>query len=179
MNQKLPVKIQAETAAQVCANFDLDSRARKLLRDEMSPQEFVKELIDKKQFVPAIEFLAHALPVREGVWWGALCMHHVMGEDLSLADQAAASAAVMWVMQPDERTCAAAKAPGESADPLSAAGALALAASQTADPWPFAHAESVANAVKLASLKMSGVNMQKIQRAFVDLGLQVAEGGLL
>ena len=93
------VKITAATAAEVCANFDLDKEAKQLLRDRMNPREFVAVLIEKKRFVDAIEFMSHALPAREGIWWGCLCMQHVLGDNLAPPDRAAATAAVQWVMQ--------------------------------------------------------------------------------
>jgi len=172
-------RIKESTAAEVCANFDLDEGAKRLLRDGMSPQEFVDVLIQKESYVDAIEFLAHALPVREGIWWGGLCMQHALGENLSAADKVAAAAALWWLIEPGETNRLAAAAPAESADPLSPAGALALAASQTANAPPFASARAIARAVKLASLRKESVGIAKLQRAYVGLGLVVAEGQVI
>jgi hypothetical protein len=183
------MKIRAATAAEVCANFKLDGEAKKLLRDGMNPQEFVIALIEKKKNVTAIDFMAHALPVREGIWWGCLCMQHALGDSLSPLDRAAAKAAVQWVKRPTEENRAAAKAPAAAADPMSPAGALAMAANQTggsvappnAPPVPppaFAPAKAIARAVKLASLKTEPASLAKTQRRYVELAMQVAEGHL-
>lgn len=182
MTQGPLTKIRAATAAEVCANFALDDEAKKLLREGMSPQEFVSALMEKKKHVAAIDFMAHALPVREGVWWGCLCMQHALGDNLAPPDRAAAQAAVQWVMRPIEENCAAAKAPAESAGPLSPAGALATAVNLTGGngppPSPLAPAKAIARAVKLASLKTEPANIGKIQRCYVTLAMQVAAGGL-
>jgi hypothetical protein len=189
LSQGALIKIQAATAAEVCANFDLASDAKKLHRDKMNPGEFLAALMDQKKYVAAIDFLAHALPVREGIWWGCLCMQHALGDSLSPPDRAAATAAVMWVMQPTEDHRAAAKAPVEAAGPLSPAGALAMAANQTGGsiyppelpfkpPEPFAPQQAVARAVKLASIKTEPPNIPEMQRCYVELGLEVAEGRL-
>jgi hypothetical protein len=189
MNHAPLSKIQAATAAEVCANFDLARDAKQLLRHGMSPQDFVAALVEKVNYVSAIEFMAHALPMREGIWWGCLCMQHALGDHLAPPDRAAAAAAVMWVMQPTEENRAAAQASGEAADPLSPAGALATAVSQTGGstssprllrmPPPPAPADSIARAVTLASIKTEPANILKMQRCYVELALQVAQGTLI
>jgi hypothetical protein len=179
------VKITAASAAEVCGNFDLDKEAKALLRDPMNPREFVAALIEKKRFVDAIEFMSHALPAREGIWWGCLCMQHALGDNLAPPDRAAATAAVQWVMQPTEENRIAAMAPADAAPPPSVAGALARAAFQTSGnisspglpfraPEPFAAAQAVALAVKLASTKAQPI--AKVQRSFVELAIEIAEG---
>lgn len=184
------IKIGAETAEEVCANFALKDEAKPLLRKGMSPREFVAALVGNKRYLDAIDFLAHALPPREGIWWGCLCIQHAFGEGLNPADRAAATAAVQWVLQPTEASRVAAKDPAEVAGPTSPAGALAVAAFQTGGniappnappqpPPPFGPAKAVARAVKLASLKNEPVNIAKVQRCYVDLALEVAEGHLI
>lgn len=179
MNQTPLVKIRARTAAEVCANFHLDSRAKELLRDGISPEEFVTALIEKRNLVAVIDFLAHALPPREGIWWACLCAEHALGENWTAPDKAAATAAVMWVMQPAEENRAAAKAPAEGCDPLSPAGSVASAASHTASEPPFAWAKEIARAVILACIKAPPANIGKMQKCYVDLGLEIAEGKLI
>jgi hypothetical protein len=104
MSEKVLVRISASTAAEVCANFDLPNEARKLLGDNMNPQEFVSALIVNKKCLDAIDFMAHALPSREGIWWGCLCMQHALGNDLPPVDRDAAIAAVQRVMSPTEQS---------------------------------------------------------------------------
>ncbi len=181
------VKIQAATAAEICANFDLKKEAKQLLGEGMSPQEFLAALIENKKHLDAIDFMAHALPVREGIWWGCLCMQHALGDQLSPTDRAAATAAVQWVMSPNEQSRAAAKAPAEAAGPASVAGSLAMAANQTGgssappgapavSPSKFAPAKSIAAAVKLASIKSDPVKIAGTQKTYLELALEVAEG---
>lgn len=165
-------KIPAATAAEICAGLNLPSDARKLLQSGMAPGAFVEALVAKKQFVAAIDFIAHALAEREGVWWGCLCMQHTCGSKLTEPERAAATAAVRWVFQPGEESRAAAKSPAEAAGPASPAGALAMAVSLTGPP----SLKAVANAVKLASLKAEPIQIANVQKAFVELGMEVAAG---
>jgi hypothetical protein len=181
------VKIEAGTAAEICARFLASKEVRALLRDRMGPGPFIEALMANKQYIAGIDFIAHALPLREGVWWGCLCFQHACGNAMSAPDKAAATAAVQWVLKPDDGTRGAAKAQGEAAGPASVAGALAMAAYQTgpgfASPGgpplptpPFGTARSVANAVKLACTKGDPARMIETQKSFVELGIGVASG---
>jgi hypothetical protein len=166
------VKIQAATAAEICASLTLKPDVKELLREGMPPQEFVAALIEKKKHIEAIDFMAHALPAREGIWWGCLCMQHACGDNLPPPERAAATAAVQWIMHPTEENRAAAKQPAEAAGAASPAGALAMAASQTGP----ASAKAVAMAVKIASTKVEPIKMAATQRSYIDLAIEVAEG---
>jgi hypothetical protein len=131
MNNQPTVMSQPVTAAHICAHFNLEEETEPLLRDGMGPREFVEALLANKQYAAGIDFMAHALPSREAVWWGCLCLQHACGSSLSTKDKAAAKAALQWVLQPNEENRAAAKAPAEAAGPASPAGALARAAHWT------------------------------------------------
>ena len=181
------MKVTATTAAEVCIRFDLNKEARSLLRDGMGLREFVEALVANRQYIGSIDFIAHALPPREAVWWGCLCLQHACGDNLSPQDKAACKAAVKWVLDPTEGNRVAAKAPAEAAGPASPAGASALAVHETGGnlappkvppvlPGPFAPAKAVARAVKFASTKIEPIKIVEMQRLFVELGIGVAEG---
>jgi hypothetical protein len=183
-----PITITA-TAAEICARFSLKRDAKNLLREGMDPHGFAIALVENKMCADAIEFMAHALPAREGIWWGCLCMQHALGENLSLPDRAAATAAVRWVMEPIEENRVAAKAPADAAPPPSVPGSLAMAAYQSGGnvappgspfkaPAPFAPANGIALAVKLASIKTEPIKIARMQRSYVELAIAIAEEGL-
>ena len=187
MSEQALIKVKAATAAEVCANFNLKKEAQALLHPKMTPVEFVQSLLAHKQYVAGIDFIAHALPPREAVWWGCLCVQHAMGDKLSPQEKSACAAAVAWALWPVEENRAAARAPAEAAGPTSPASALASAAFQTGGnlappkappmpPPPFAPAKGVAGAVKLASTKCDPIKIPDTQRLFVELGIGVAEG---
>jgi hypothetical protein len=170
--------IEAVTAADICARLDANKEALALLREGMAPEEFVQALMANRQYVYGIDFMAHALPAREGVWWGCLCVQHACGTDLTAPDRAALLAATSWVVWPTEANRAAAQAPAEAAGRASAAGTLAMAANLagTAGPVPLPPAKAVANAVKLATTKDDPARIADTQRLLVELGIGVAEG---
>ena len=189
-------KVKAATAAEVCRNFDLKPEARPLLNNRQSPREFVEALLANARHGPAIDFLAHALPPREAVWWGCLCVQRLGAPAPSPAEAAALKAAVAWVLDPTEENRAAAKAPAEAAKVGTPAGGLAMAATWTGGslappmtssnpkvpppppvpPGPFVPAKVVAGAILLASVKGDPTRIADTQRSFVELGVGVAEG---
>jgi hypothetical protein len=187
MGQTTLTKVKATKAAEVCQHFDLKEEARPLLRHGLSPREFVDALLANRQYQAAIHFMAHALPAREAVWWGCLCLEHVRRDKWVDDEKAAAKAAVQWVLDPSEENRQAAKAPGDAAGPGTPAGSLALAASWTGGslaaanlppvpPGPFLPAKGVAGAVALAAVKGDPLKIADTQRLFVELGITVAEG---
>lgn len=181
------VKVKAATAVEVCARFPARREAKALLENGMGPWQFLEALAAKKFYVDAIDFLAHALPPREGVWWGCLCFQHACGDKMPPPDKAAAKAAVQWVLQPTDSVRDTAKIQAEAAGPASVSGVLAMAAYQAGSGLPspdgppaavppFASAKSVANAVKLACLKSGPAGIVQAQRSYVELGVGVAAG---
>jgi hypothetical protein len=177
----------AATASEVCARFYLDKAVLALLRPAMSPREFVDVLVDKKKYLAAIDFIAHALPAREAIWWGCLCFQRTCGGKLEPWERRGLRLTVLWVQQPDEFNRASTKQPADVLGPASAAGNLAAAANQTGGsvgppegppipPSPFAPARAVAIAVKVASTKCDPPEIQGTQRSLIELGMAIAEG---
>jgi len=187
MSDSILKKVKAARAKEVCQHFDLKEEARPLLRDELSPKEFLEVLLANQQHAAAISFVAHALPPREAVWWGCLCLRHACGPQLAPPDEAACRAAVTWVLDPTEDNRQAAQAPGEKAGLGTPAGGLAMATAWTGGslapptapqvpPGPFMPAKAVAGAVMLTAAKADPVKIADTQRLFVELGVGVAEG---
>jgi hypothetical protein len=187
MNQRVMNKVKAAKAAEICKRFDLRDEAQSLLRDGLSPREFVDALLVHKQYQTAIQFMAHALPPREAIWWGCLCLEHINRTQWTEAEKAAGKAVVQWVLDPSEENRQAAKAPGESAGIGTPAGSLALATSWTGGsmtaanlppvpPGPYLPAKGVAAAASLAAVKGDPIKIADTQRLFVELGIGVAEG---
>jgi hypothetical protein len=188
MSNSANMKVKAATAAEICTRFDLDKEARPFLQNETGTREFAEALAANKQCIAGIDFIAHALPAREAVWWGCLCLQHTCSSGLCSQEKAACKAAVEWVLQPDESNCAAAQALAEALGPNSLAVGLAAAASKTPEgnlvagsappnlPGPFAIAKAVARVVKIASTKVEPIKIVGTQQLFIELGIAVAEG---
>ena len=166
------------TVTDICASFDLSEEARALLRPGMSAWDFAAALVEHEEFVPGIDFLAHAMCLRNGVWWACLCVQHVCGKELSAPDRSALYAATVWVLQPSDQNRSNAGAPARSAGPVSPAGRVAGAVSVANVPPNMLPgreaADAIAAAVKLASVKAEPARISAVQRQFVELGMKFA-----
>jgi uncharacterized protein DUF6931 len=185
--------MKAATAAEVCHNFALDDAAAPLLKGDPAPREFLQRLSDKQYYPDGIRFLAHALPAREAVWWGGLCLWRAVesrGDRLPPPQQEALRAAMVWVLEPGEENRRTAEKAGRAATLSNAAGCLAMAVfwssgSMTAAHLPpvasppFAAAKCAAGAVLLAAVLNGGRKSPGYQQRFVELGEQVADGNFL
>ena len=84
MGNAEPVTQSVVTLRDLCERAKLGEEAKALLKDEHTPRQFLELLIGKELFLDAIRFLAYALPKREAVGWGCLCVRHSLGtEDAS------------------------------------------------------------------------------------------------
>jgi hypothetical protein len=112
----------------LCERAKLKDGAKALLKDEHTPRQFLELLNAKELFLDAIRFLVYALPKREAVGWGCLCVRHSLGtEDASKISETQV-AAERWVANPDEGNRQAAKAAADKEGTESPSSLLALAA---------------------------------------------------
>jgi hypothetical protein len=154
-------KVTAKTAAEVCKHFSLGDEAKKLLRDGLTPRQFLDLLVQKEQFPDAARFLAHALPKRE--------------------------AAERWAADPSEDNRRKAQAAAEAAEMSTPAGCAAMAAFWSGGslappnvpavpPGEFLTAHGVAGAVMLAAVLTEPQKAPEKYRKFFALGVEVGNG---
>lgn len=187
MSEAELTKVAAKTAAEIWAQYEPSAATTGFRRNGQTPRQFVDLLIQAGQYLDAIDFLAHALPKREAVWWACLGVRHALGTELPPQSFAALKAAVEWVLEPDEPRRRAAEAAGEAADFSTPAGCAALAVFGSGGsltpanlpevpPEPFMTAKAVAGSVAMASLQCEPPTLPDLQRELVELGLAIAEG---
>src|ERR1700676_4692766 len=95
-------KVTAKTAAEVGKLFPLGDDAKKLLRDAMTPRQFLDVLLEKQQFPDAVRFLAHARRRRGGVWWASQSPRQAHGGNPAPPLAKALQAAEKWAADPSE-----------------------------------------------------------------------------
>jgi len=183
------VKITAKTAAEVCKHFALGDEAKKLLRDGLTPAQFLDTLIEKQQFPDAVRFLAHALPKQEAVWWACVCARSVGGSNPPPKIAAALQAAEKWVADPSEGNRRAAMPAAEAAEFKTPAGCAAVAAFWSGGslappnvpavpPGEYLTAHGVAGSVMLAAVQSEPEKAPEKNRKFLAQGIEVAKGTL-
>jgi hypothetical protein len=182
-------KVKAALAAEICARYEPRDDARPLLSPTATPREFLEALEAREQHASALSFLAHALPPREAVWWGCLCLRQASAAALPPAEADALRSAAEWVLEPNEERRRTAEKLAEGAGVGTASGCLATAVGWTGGslsppdpripvvaPGPHLPAKGVAGAVLLASVRAEPTRIAGLQRSFVELGVGVAEG---
>ena len=94
----------AAKAGAITRNYKLKKELEPLLADDPSPLQFLDRLLLDERHVPdAVDFLVYALPKREAVWWGCLCVERFLDVAVLREERRQASRSVMrWVMEPNE-----------------------------------------------------------------------------
>lgn len=187
MSNGILSKVTAKTAAEIVPHCPLDEAARKLLRPEHTPSQYLTLLLEQSLDLDAIRFLAYALPKREAVWWACACVRSLQGGKSSAPAGGAVEAAEKWAAQPSEENRRAAFAASEAvglADPAGCAavaafwsgGSLAPPNVPAVPPGEHLTAHGVAGAVMMAAVFVEPARAAEKQRAFVKLGIDVAGG---
>jgi hypothetical protein len=187
MESRALVKVAAKMATEVCGRFPVGEEAKQLLRDNLTPAQYLELLIDKQAYVDATRFLAHALPKREAVWWACLCARKVYGTNPLPKIAAALQAAERWVADPSEDNRRAAMTAAEAAEFSTPAGCAAVAAFWSGGslgppnvpaipPGEQLTAHGVAGAVMLAAVLAEPEKAPEKYRQFFALGREVASG---
>ena len=124
MLSKLPHKL----ATDITRRYELGDEPKQLLRDGMTPAQFLTALMDAKKFPDAVKFLAHAMPKREAVAWAAACARDIAGPNPPPKILNALNATDAWVQNPSEQNRRAAEAAYQVAEVSTPAGCAALSA---------------------------------------------------
>jgi hypothetical protein len=180
-------KVAAKTAAEVCKRFPLGDDAKKVLREDQTPRQFLDLLLAQKLHVDAVRLLAYALPKPEAVWWACACVRHIAGASPPPKVLAALVAAEKWVADPSEDNRRAASAAAEAVEMGTPAGCAAMAAFWSGGslgppnvpvvpPGEYLTAHGVVGAVMLAAVQTEPAKTPEKYRKFLDLGIEVGNG---
>ncbi len=153
----------------------------------MSSRQFLDQLVKEHLHEDAVQFLAHALPKREAVWWACLCVGQVLGPEPSPDAVAALDAAKAWAIDPSDEKRRATFPAAEAADIGTPAGCTAAAAYFSGGSLapanlpavaPAAHitADLVASALTLAAVIKEPEKAAEKSAASLQTGLEVASG---
>jgi hypothetical protein len=176
--------LTAGTAAEVCERFPIGAEATVLLGAGMSPNDFLNTLIEHGELVDAVQFLAHAMPKREAVWWACRA---ALSTAPAGAVQAAWKAAEAWVIDPVEDRRVAAQVSAEAAGFDSPAGCAAAAAAWSGGslappgapvvpPGEHLTAHGAGAAVMLAAASVPAESISETYKALLLDGQAIARG---
>ena len=153
-------RIRFTTAAQVAEAFPAVAEDLGDVPDNVSPLEYVQQLIDDENAMTALMFAALALPKRDAVWWGCLALRGMGPVDPLTAEGVRLAEA--WCRSPeeDERRAAGVFAEEnyfEGAGPwiafaaFTTSGSMAPAGLQAVPPSSEVSGKAVAMAIMLAT----------------------------
>ena len=124
-----PAPKPARLAADVAKSVRLSDAAQKLLTPALTPRQFFDALAAVPALADdAIRFLAAALPKREAVWWGVMCVKDALPKPVDPVAVKAVASAEAWAREPSEANRRSAEAAANAAGYGTAAGSLAAAA---------------------------------------------------
>ena len=182
MGNAQPVATSVPSLSGLCERAKLGEGAKALLKDEHTPRQFLELLIGKELFQDAIRFLAFALPKREAVGWGCLCLRYSLGTEEAAKISETQVAVERWVSNPDEgnRRAAQAAADKEGSESPSAllamaaffsGGSIAPANLQPVAPPEHVTPQFVAGAVMVAAVKNQPEKAPEKYRVFLQKGM--------
>ncbi|MCX9004613.1 hypothetical protein NLN86_23645 [Citrobacter portucalensis] len=166
--------------------YDANTNIHMLAGESTTPHELINMALSREYYSDAVTFLAHALPVRESVWWATMCA--ITRSDWNTTEMKAISAARAWVYAPNETARRYAEKLAKDAQLHSGAGWVAQAVfwssgSMTApedpsvSPPQFLYAHAVAGSINLSAVLPDGEHAIPRYKNFLKIGLNIAHGG--
>lgn len=179
------IKIADRRPAQVCAELELEEEAEALLASDPGPEDFLRALLEQERFPDAAQYLAHALPKREAVWWGVVVVREQLDPE-DTAGHATIDAAEAWVRDPTDENRRAAMAAAE-VDMTTAPGMVGVAAFMAGgsiapvgvpDLPPPSHLTGtmVGSAVMISALTPDPLLAGDKYKGFLARGIEIAQG---
>jgi hypothetical protein len=147
--------------------------ARALLQDDQRPIDFLRLLVERRLFVDAVRFAAHALWIRDAVWWACLCAR---GVERSPQENEALRTAVQWVLDPTDARRAAADEASKVVGLDSPAGCAAQAAATCLDTAHSPLSARLAGAAVLTAVVRSRLPIEAAYQQFLLFALDVFDG---
>ncbi len=187
MPSPAPVKPVLRTAADICRGYKVEPEDRELLREGMTPREFLNALTGAGRIAGAVQFLAQLLPKREAVRWACIGVRGVLDPAQAPAEARALQAAQSWVDQPSQEGCFKAWEAAEAAGldtPAGLAAAAAFFSGKTMSPPDLPPTqppesltgESVGNALLMAAMATEPSQTEPTLLGFLKEGTALAEG---
>lgn len=175
------IQLERSKTPTIAGRFQLTKPATALLTAELTPGEFAAALLAQGHFNDAIQFVAHALPTRDGVWWACQCARQSMNPETTREEEAAIFAAERWVTQLSDETRRDALNAANTAGVGTAGGSAALAVFHTGGslappdappviPREFASAPLVAGSVILATIHSDPAKRAELTKEYVRQG---------
>ncbi len=181
-------KIPYKNGSQILPRFKASEDALALIDDETNVQQTIQILSENKCYFDLIQFIAHALPVREAIWWAALCLEQ-RSDDWSATQIQCLSTAKEWVQSPSEELRRKSElfsnrlelncGPSWLAQAVfwNGSGSIISPELPAVLPDPFLYAKAVAGAINHAAALPEWDNYDTYITNSITIALDIASGG--
>lgn len=168
--------------------FELSEPAMTKELSSRPPHEVIDILRQQALYIDLINFIAHGLPVREGIWWAYLALN-IRKDTWNLEERKALEECKRWVTEPDEHKRRTAEYFAESLDNSSAVrwlaqsifwsgqGSIAPPGEPVTLPPDFLHAKASSGAINTAAVIPDWDNYENYYQQVIKSGLDLASGG--
>lgn len=180
------LKIPHQTALAILGLYEASDELKELAEQHTEPASLIDTAIQQELFSDIVIFIAHALPVREAVWWACSCA--AQRTDWNADEANAIRAAKAWVHTPDETARRFAEQMANKAELQTAAGWVAQSAfwsggsmiavgDPIVPPPEYLYSHAVAGAVNLCAVLPDGLEAKARYADYLQIGLNIAQGG--
>ena len=94
-------KIPYQSSSQIIPRFQASEEAKECINDELPIDQVIVSLQKSELYNDLVQFLAHALPVRESIWW-ALCCLYSRNDVWNETQKMALDTTKHWALSPSE-----------------------------------------------------------------------------
>lgn len=94
-------KIPFTESEQILSRVELSSEAQALVDGKALPSVTIQVLFDNQLYIDLTNFIAHALPVRESIWWCCVVLE-LREQDWSVAERDTLQRCKSWALEPEE-----------------------------------------------------------------------------
>ena len=185
-------KIPYISSADIFSHIELSEEAELAVQCEASPEEVIAQLNQAECYIDLAHFFAHALPMREAIWWCVQALR-LRQPDWSLEESKLIDDCERWVRDPNEgqrrrierqlqelKDDRAPKWLGQAVF-WSGTGSIAPADNPVVMPVEYLYAKAVAGAVNTAAVIPEWTAKEKAHRKYYQgafqMALDVANGG--
>ena len=94
-------KIPYQSSTQIMPRFQASDDAKEVIGEELQIDQVIIRLQEAELNYDLVQFLAHALPVRESIWW-ALCCLSSRNDVWNDVQKMSLNTAKHWALAPSE-----------------------------------------------------------------------------
>jgi len=187
-------KIPNTNIASIIERYELTEDAKAVLAPTMSPKQAIESLVDVKLYNDAIQFIAHALPMIDGIYWASESLALRLDE-WDNSQRQTINSTRQWLQLPNEtnriRANQLAERIGLEVAPAwiakavywSGTGSIVAPELPAVMPPAFLYGHAIAATISIAAAvpawKKGDIGYEKFYQKVIEHGINLAEGSPL